>query len=82
MFIDGKPIGALTSIELPTLPKPRNVAEFVLLKDFEFRATLEVATMNMMASVLREMQLYHARHTMTKRGFRRWRARYWRKAHP
>lgn len=56
--------------------------EAVLRRDAEMRARLE----NGMAEAINRMTRHTvprlARRTMTKRAFRRWRARYWRKAHP
>lgn len=79
LYFDGKPLGEVVELELPALlpmPDPEGMlVEFVLRKHFEMRATIEGA----MAAFLRRALLQMARRTMTKRGFRRWRAKVWRK---
>lgn len=82
LFIGDTPIGVIDSFKAPALPMPPtpgDLVEYCLAKNFEFRFNLEAAAMNILASLARRMTLESARRSMSKRGFRRWRAKHWRK---
>lgn len=79
MVIDGKDLGELRDVKLPVPPTTSDLVSFVLQRNFVMQCQIEAVAADILLRASRAMMLYMARRTMTKRGFRRWRARHWRK---